>query len=339
MDSSLYAVAASIGSAGTRQFGHPDQLEAASGIGGWALDIVTGVVTLSEGACALQALPHPPPPGEATLEAWFGRLHPDDRASAVDAMTAAMRDGTPLRHEFRIRLPDGGWRWLEGRGRRLDAEDGTPIGFIGVDVDINDRKQAETRTQLVLREVEHRAKNAIAAAQAVVRLTRAEDPSDFTRRVERRLAALGRAHARLSAVPPGEGVEALPLIEAELAPYDPGGAVRLRGPRTFVSAGCVQPVCMALHELATNAAKYGALSRHGGSLSLAWRRPVQGGLVLFWREFGGPVPMQPPERRGFGLSLLDALVRGQLGGTLRIAWRPQGVAVIAWLPAGCVAEE
>jgi len=293
---------------------------------------------MSPGACHLQALPCPPPRDAASLEAWSDRIHPEDRQRALDAARAAIRDGTPLRHEFRIRRADGGWRWLEGRARRLDAPDGTPARLIGMDIDIDDRKQAEERMQLALREVEHRAKNAIAAAQAVVRLTRAKDPADFPRRVEQRLAALGRAHTRLSVVPAGEGIDMRPLIEAELSLYDTGGAVRLRGPSAKVAPPAVQPLCMALHELAINAAKYGALSHQGGTLSVAWRLPRRGGLVLAWRESGGPRPAAPPVRRGFGLSLLDALVRDQLAGRLRIDWAAQGIRVMAWLPPACIAE-
>jgi PAS domain S-box-containing protein len=310
-------------------------LEAAAGAGIWELDPRSGRMRLGPGACALHGLSHPAPPEAATLSAWRGRLHPEDRVRADAALELAARDGVPLRIEFRVRRPDGGWRWLECRGA-LAEPDGPPR-LVGLDLDITPRKEREARALLALREVEHRAKNALSTAQALVRLTRAGDPRNFARLVDQRLAALGRAHARLSAAPPGSGFALRQIAEDEFAPYGPD-TLALHGEAVALSGLAVQPVCMVLHELATNAAKYGALSRPGGRVRLRWRRLAGGRLLVSWREAGGPAVRVAPDRRGFGMAMLDALLRGQLGGTIRFGWQSDGLRVTMLLPEECVAE-
>jgi PAS domain S-box-containing protein len=314
-------------------------VESAAGIGSWEVDLLTGRLRLSPNACHLHGLSYPPAPERATLTGWLTRLHPEDRPRAEQLVVAVIRDGGRFRHEFRLRHGRSGeWRWFEGRGRRIDSPDGTPLRLVGIDIDIASRKEREAQSLLALREVEHRAKNALATAQAVVRLTRAEDPRDFARSVEQRLAALGRAHARLSAATATEGVSLRSLAEDEFGPYGRAHALLLRGPEVALAARAVQPACMALHELVTNAAKYGALSRREGRVSLTWRRREDGGVWLRWAEHGGPAVALPPTRRGFGLAMLDAVVRGQLHGLLRFTWAPDGLRVLMCLPAASVNE-
>jgi two-component sensor histidine kinase len=314
-----------------------DALEAVSASGSWELDPATGRMRLSPGAAALHELAEPIPAALLTRGAWLARVHPDDRAVTDAALEATLRDGVPLRHELRIRRRDGGFRWIECRGA-LRRGEGEAARLLALDIDVTARRESEARAALGLREVEHRAKNALSTAQALVRLTRAEDPAEFARLVQRRLAALGRAHARLTAAPPGAGHLLRDIAAEEFTPYG-RDAVLLRGPELALAAPAVQPVCMALHELATNAAKHGALSRVGGIVHLGWRRLGDGALLLAWREAGGPPPGAVPGRGGFGMALLDALLRGQLGGRLRFTWRPAGLRLSAVLPAACLAGD
>jgi two-component sensor histidine kinase len=296
-------------------------LEFAAGMGAWEYDLDLGSMRLSAAA-------HAEP-----LDAWLARLHPDDRAAAHAAFEAAAQGAGPLRGEWRLGTA-GAWQWMELRGQALPMDGLPEPRVLGVLLDIAQRKARETVALLALREVEHRAKNALATAQALVRLTRADDPRDFIRSVEQRLAALGRAHAQLSALPTGAGVLLGGVAEAELAPYGDRSAWRLAGPELVLAPMAVQPLCMALHELVTNAAKYGGLSRPGGLVALRWRMLGSGGVLLCWQERGGPALATPPERRGFGLAMLDGLVQGQLGGVLRFAWRSGGLRVRVWLPRG-----
>jgi two-component sensor histidine kinase len=301
-------------------------------MGCWDCD--GGGISMSAAAAALHGLPEAP--HSEPLETWLARLHPEDREVAREAFAAALRGAEMLREEWRLACGAGEWRWIEMRGRAMRPAPDAPPLLIGIQLDIAHRKARETVALLALREVEHRAKNALATAQALVRLTRATDPRAFIRAVEQRLAALGRAHAQLSAVPGGAGVSLRSIAEAELAPYGGEDARRLHGPELVLASMAVQPLCMALHELVTNAAKYGALSQPGGVVALRWRLRPDGGFVLSWQEGDGPKFSTPPARRGFGLAMLDALVRGQLGGTLRIAWRADGLRVTLRLPQGCL---
>lgn len=314
-------------------FGAPRALEDAGGFGSWDCDPAGAVIRFGPAAAALHGVMRGGM--EEGLDAWLARLHPEDQAAARVAFSAALRGVAALRGEWRLRGPgEADWRWIELRGRLLPASRGAPR-LIGVLLDIGARKAREAVARLVVREAEHRAKNALATAQALVRLTKAEDPRAFARAVDLRLAALGRAHARLSAAPPGTGVLLRGIAEAEFAPYGDAANRRLGGPETALSPLAVQPVCMALHELVTNSAKYGALSRPGGVVGLRWRHAADGRLILSWRESGGPRVSGAPARRGFGLALLDALVRGQLGGALRLGWGTGGLRALLCLPEGC----
>jgi len=206
------------------------------------------------------------------------------------------------------------------------------------------RREAEARQALLAREVDHRAKNALAVVQSVLRLTPKGDPVAYARAVEGRVMALSRAHALL-AEGAWAGADLRVLAERELAPYTgagpaaAGGAVPsaaaalLEGPPVPIAATAVQPLAMVLHELATNAAKHGALSAPGGRVRLSWSIEERAGLLrLRWAEDGGPAVPGPPRRRGFGSTAIDATARGQLGGTTTFDWAPAGLSVDIALP-------
>ncbi len=303
----------------------PSALEEVTGSGRLEFDSFLGAVWLSPGAAALHGMAEC---GHLPLSQLLDRIHPEDRG-----LLTMPAPGSRLRCEYRLL---GTECWIEARGGLVAAPDGQDVRLVALVLDVTERKTREARSRLVLREVEHRAKNALATAQALVRLTKAEDPRDFARSVEQRLAVLGRAHARLSTAPPGTGFSLRPLLEEAFGPYEASRTLVLRGPEMMLAAAAVQPVCMALHELATNAAKYGALSRAGGQVALRWRRTQTGGLVLAWRESGGPALTAVPGRRGFGLSMIEAVVHGQLGGRIRFDWAPPGLRLALSLPPSCV---
>ena len=199
-------------------------------------------------------------------------------------------------------------------------------------IDITQRKQAEALQRLLAREVDHRAKNALAVVQSVVRLTRAEDPRDFVRALEGRIAALSRAHSLLAAAG-WAGAELRALAEAELAAFV--DRVELDGPPVQVAPAAVQSVAMVLHELATNAAKHGALSVPEGRVSVRWTMEAgaEGAFQLRWAERGGPPVGGAPGRQGFGMKLLDVTVRRQLGGVIALDWDPAGLICDIAVPA------
>jgi two-component sensor histidine kinase len=175
------------------------------------------------------------------------------------------------------------------------------------------RGRGAARRDLLAREVDHRAKNALAVVQAALRLTKADDVPGYVAAVEGRVGALARAQTLLAHDRWG-GADLRALLQAELEPFLGGGGagaddqgagprVELAGPPVTVPAGAAQPLAMAVHELATNAVKHGALSAPGGRVSVAWRldrEPAREMLRVRWREAGGPPVQKPPERRGFG---------------------------------------
>ena len=220
---------------------------------------------------------------------------------------------------------------------RMLAPDGRAIGVAAIFRDLRQRKAVEARQALLAREVDHRAKNALAVVQSMLRLTRAEDVPSFARAVEGRVKALARAQTLL-AEGRWDGADLHAVLRGELAPFLGGQRADLDGPPTVLPPGTAQPLAMAVHELATNAAKHGALSVPGGRVSVSWRLDgggaAAGVLKLRWAEAGGPLVAGPPARRGFGSRVLDGTVRGQLGGVVSLAWVQTGLVCDMAVPFG-----
>jgi PAS domain S-box-containing protein len=249
-------------------------------------------------------------------------LHPDDVDQFRKAI-AEFNEGTrAYEAEFRVLRPDGEVRWCVGTAAAtLDGSDRV-VRVSGVTVDITERKRAEERQNLLAREVDHRAKNALALAQSIVRLTRADDVKTYINAVEGRINALARVHTILS-LSSWQGAEISKLIEEELAPYSLGGQIRLSGPEVQLTPATAQTLALALHELFTNSAKYGALSTRSGRLAISWEANGEM-LALTWEESGGPLVRQP-KARGFGTKSLLASVESQLGGQAQFDWRAEGL--------------
>jgi len=191
-----------------------------------------------------------------------------------------------------------------------------------VTAEVTEHRINEAR-KLLMREVDHRARNALTVVQSIVRLSEADGLETFKQVVLGRVETLARAQTSL-ARRKWEGAYLQEIVEAELAALTPLGALRLAGPAVLLAAEHVQAISMILHELATNAHKYGALSAAGGSASVTWRTENDR-LHVEWREAGGPPP-SPPMKVGFGSRLIERLVE-QLDGELRYDWRPEGLCV------------
>ena len=215
-------------------------------------------------------------------------IHPDDVPELHEAWASFARGAKSYEAEFRVIRPDGEVRWCAGTAAASTDKDGRVIRVSGVTVDITERKQAEERQNLLAREVDHRAKNALALAQSIVRLTRGENVKSYIRSVEGRITALARVHTVLS-LSSWQGAEIGKLIDEELAPYSTGDQIALRGAEVQLQPATAQTVALALHELVTNSAKYGALSTLTGRLSVNWE--IESGLLdIVWigdRRAGG----------------------------------------------------
>jgi PAS domain S-box-containing protein len=249
-------------------------------------------------------------------------LHPDDVDELRKAMVQFNKGARSYETEFRIIRPDGEIRWCVGTAAATVDKAGRVIRVSGVTVDITERKRAEERQNLLTREVDHRAKNALALAQSIVRLTRGENVKAYVQAVEGRISALARVHTILS-LSSWQGAEIAKLVDEELAPYSTGEQIASSGSNIQLQPATAQTLAMALHELVTNSAKYGALSTLSGRLTLKWE--VQGDVLeMLWEERNGPV-VEKPASRGFGTRSVIASIESQLGGQAEFDWRSEGL--------------
>ncbi|TNC52385.1 PAS domain S-box protein [Rubellimicrobium rubrum] len=257
-----------------------------------------------------------------------------DRASLTALVAGEMATYTV---EKRYLRPDGGQVWVNLSVGLVRRPDGTPDHAVAVIEDITDRRRVEDGRQLLVRELNHRVKNLFAIAGGMVAMTARTTRTsvEMARVLTGRLGALASAHDLIQAAVVGSaGTEAVCLQKvaaAVLAPHRPVGEyLGLGGPPVSLGPGAATGLALVLHELATNAAKYGALSVAHGRLDLTWT-VGEGRLDLEWRESGGP-PVVPPRRAGFGSRLAQRTVEDQLGGTLGQDWWPEGLRVTLSLP-------
>jgi two-component sensor histidine kinase len=258
-------------------------------------------------------------------------IHPEDWDSMQTALDHLFNKREAYQAEFRVRRANGEIRWCAGSAAPTVDETGRVVRISGVTVDITDRKEAEERQVLLAREVDHRAKNALALVQSIVRLTRADSVKEYVNAVEGRIKALSRAHTVL-ALSRWQGADLGGLVEEELAPFRTGDADKLvlEGPKMLLQPTPAQTLALALHELATNAAKYGALSASSGCVKLVWK-VLDGNLVLQWNESGGP-EAKKPATSGFGTRIILASVEGQLNGKVAFDWMPDGLQCVMTVP-------
>jgi PAS domain S-box-containing protein len=252
------------------------------------------------------------------------------------AQAALARGERHFEAEYRMRRTNGEVRWLLVSAELVGARDGQPAGAIGVAMDITDRKDSEERLKLLAREVDHRANNLLTIVQGTVQLSQAATTHALKEVLIGRIAALARAHQLLSEAR-WEGADLRRLVEEELLAFSLGEATRvaIAGPDVALSPAAAQALAMALHELATNAAKYGALSAPAGQVSVSWTRKGRGALAIRWAETGGPLVARP-SRRGLGTAMLARALSGPLGGKSKLDWRAEGLVCDLELPASAL---
>jgi len=300
------------------------------GIGAWDWDVPNDQGHVTEAYRRMHGLTHVA--GPLRLKQVLAVIHPDDLAAYRANLAAGQRTPEPSTNEYRAVHPDGAVRWISAKGRPLYGPDGRVVRAVGVVLDETERKSAEERLRLLMREVDHRANNLMAVVQGAVTLSRGEDAEGLRETILGRLQALARAH-QLLAESRWNGADLRRLIEEEMLPYSLGDGERVQteGPALPLRPAAAQGVAMALHELATNAAKHGALTAPAGRVRITWR--VTGGrLRIRWEETGGP-EITAPARRGFGTTVLQRALGGALGGEVRLDWRPEGLACDLELPA------
>jgi PAS domain S-box-containing protein len=280
---------------------------------------------------------------EALPTGWASVIHPLDFGVLDAAWSKARREGTLYDTEARLRRHDGAYRWFLIRALPLRDDSGAITGWLGADIDIQDRKEAEERQGLLTRELEHRVKNTLALVQAIAAQTfRSATDIDAAREAfSARLISLGRAHDILvqtswTAAPIAE------VVNGALSVHRQGGSGRIRasGPDLTVAPKAALSLAMALHELATNATKYGALSTPEGGVDLRWH-VVHGAdapsFCLTWSEQGGP-PVAKPTRKGFGSRLIERSFVAEVGGKVQLDYHPAGVVCRIEAPLASMQE-
>ncbi|MGZ6011973.1 MAG: PAS domain-containing protein [Caulobacteraceae bacterium] len=275
------------------------------------------------------------PSEELMGKGWRALVHPDDRQAVDEAWRRALATGAPYVVEFRGMRADGAFVWMRSQAYAAHDEQGRVTAWYGLSENIDARKEAERDREMLLREVDHRARNILSVLQGVITLMPKDDPETFAANFRARLQALAGAHDLL-AKSRWHGVELRALLEEELQAFDLD-RVHLVGDALLVRSERVQHLSMIFHELTTNSAKYGCLSTPQGRLRVEWRVVGDGLVLVEWTETGGPAVVAPPVRQGFGSTLIRSIASRRLGESVMQDWRPEGLCCAVTL-ADVVAE-
>ncbi|MEQ9097113.1 MAG: PAS domain-containing protein [Phycisphaerales bacterium] len=308
------------------------------GVGTFEFDIATGVNHWSPELEALYGLS--PGAFAGTYDAWLELVHPDDRERAAAGAQRAFEDGADgdFEGEWRIVLPGGEVRWLEARAWiERDGHD-RPVRMIGVNLDITERKAQERYVQTILDELNHRVKNTLAVVGSIATQTqrRSPDPRAFAKDFNARLSAIAKAHDLL-AKRQMEGCPLEEIIRTELAPrLGAPGQLSLEGPQVVLEPRRCLSLHMVVHEMSTNAAKYGALRTAEGRIDVRWSLAERDGrerVRLRWQE-RCPSPVGPDGQPGYGSTLIAQIVEHELGGSLERTLEASGMRYDIELPLG-----
>jgi two-component sensor histidine kinase/DNA-binding response OmpR family regulator len=306
---------------------------AAGNMGSWEYNTADNNWTWDEGHSRIFGIDPPARySGLANVSAFFNEA---DWALLRAIVDRATPENNTLQCEMRVRRSSGEMRHCVVSTAVTFGEGGTVLRLNGVTIDVTDRNEAENRQALLAREVDHRARNTLAVVQSIVRLTKAKTMDAYSDAIEGRIGALAHAQELLSQSR-WQGADIVRLVTEEMAPYRMGerSKVSIVGPSVILSPDRAQAVTLSIHELATNAAKYGALSSQSGRVSIAWRIET-GVLKLEWCESGGP-QVQPPQIEGFGTKIINASIKAQSHGNVTFDWRAEGLHCALCIP--CNAE-
>lgn len=311
----------------------------AAGVALWSWNVRSGHFCMDERAFDLWGLTWR---NDITFEDLSSRIHPADRERVRTAFAATRAHLGSYEIDFRV-LINNVVRWISARGQGSGEGKINDMVF-GIFLDVTSRKQAEEGHELLAGEMSHRVKNLLAITSSLTKITSRSTTTsaEMAGQLIKRLTALGRAHDLVRPLPGHEGKAALlgDLITVLLAPYDDGGAfagrIRVSVPRMSIGEETATTMALIVHELATNALKYGALSVAEGTLDIAGQ-DAETHLILTWIEQGGPAVNAPSSGDGFGSIMIKRAVAGQLDGRLAYDWASSGLAVTLHLSKACLA--
>jgi PAS domain S-box-containing protein len=271
------------------------------------------------------------------LETYLKMIKEEDRDRAVYDLKAALANGGPFTCEFRIRRTDGAVIWLSISGVVEHTETGEHLRAYGILQDITERKAHEEQIHLLMREVNHRAKNMLSVVQAIARQTATREPEDFIGCFAERIQALA-AGQDLLIRNEWQGVDVEDLVRTQLAHFAGliGTRIVVDGSRLRLKPASAQAIGLALHELATNAGKYGALSMDMGRVDVRWGSDGDT-FTMSWTERDGP-PVSAPERRGFGTTVIEKMANHSLDGAVDLDYAPSGLSWRLTCPAANALE-
>jgi PAS domain S-box-containing protein len=282
------------------------------------------------------------PKNQATIEEIMKLVHPDDVEMVQANLKAAFDPVDPRRSatEFRLRRRDGEVRWVETLGLAYfegAGDERRAVSFVGTLADITERKEREEKEQLLMREINHRAKNMLSVVDAIAHQTATKNPEDFVERFSERIQALS-ANQDLLVRNQWNGVGIEDLVHAQLALFADlvGSRIAVDGPKLRLKAAAAQAIGLALHELATNAGKYGALSTDTGRVDVRWGTDGDT-FTMSWTERDGP-PVSAPKRRGFGTIVMEAMTARSVDGAVDLDYMPSGVTWRLTCPAANALE-
>jgi PAS domain S-box-containing protein len=269
------------------------------------------------------------PENEASIEEIMKLVHPDDVSMVQANLEAALDPVNPRLSatEFRLRRRDGEVRWVETLGLAYfdgAANERRAVSFVGTLQDITERKEREEKEHLLMREINHRAKNMLSVVDAIAHQTATKNPEDFIERFSERIQALS-ANQDLLVRSQWNGVEIMDLVHAQLALFADliGTRIVVHGPKLRLKAASAQAIGLALHELSTNAGKYGALSTDTGRVGVRWGTDGDT-FTMSWTESNGP-PVSAPKRRGFGTIVMEAMAERSVDGTVDLDYATSGL--------------
>jgi PAS domain S-box-containing protein len=304
-------------------------------IGYWHWQIATDRVEWSPLVNKLFGIP---PDGVMSYAGFLAKLHPDDRERTDRAVHACLESRGQKEYdvEFRTRLPEETVHWIHAKGNAAFA-DGQPVRMAGLVLDITERTEREEREHLLVREMNHRVKNILTVVDAIAHRTTSESPEDFAKRFSERIRALS-ANQDLLFRNEWKGVDVEDLVRAQLSHFADliGSRIVLDGPKLRLNRAGAQAIGLALHELAANASKYGALSTDRGRVDLRWNFR-DSAFTMSWTEREGP-SVSSPKRRGFGTTVVERMAKSSLGGTVDLDYAPSGLTWRLTCPAGNVLE-
>ncbi|CCD95822.1 putative Signal transduction histidine kinase [Bradyrhizobium sp. ORS 375] len=299
--------------------------QSAAKIGIWDWHILSNTTAFNSVYYELYGLPPDTPNNYADF---LARVHPTDRSHVDESMKAALASERPYEAEYRIqRADDGETRWFAAKGEVLFDREEKPIRALGAVFDITERKRAEQHAKLLSGEVNHRAKNLLDVVRNVARRTAATTIGEFREKFDKRLSALSIGQDLLVRRE-WKGVSLEELVRTQLEAFMDIDRVRFDGPDLAINPRASECIGMSLHELATNAGKYGALSNQEGSIRISWSLDAQDDapqrFSMTWREIDGPA-LDAPKHRGFGSTVLEEISRWTLSADVVLDFRPAGL--------------